>query len=286
MTLTDLINNAFEASKERIKNPLIGSFVTCFIIYNWRPILLLLFSDANIEDKIVVINHEYCNLLAILVPLLFAILYTMYFPHFTVSIDKNLELPMKDRIDNQYLSKEHTLDKRITIAKKEFLAKDIESGNLDIGEMQKDIENLKQNLRDEKEINSEMRKSDKLLIDTLNMQLRDITSDQLFKDVNYKKKYEDFELLLKKYELSFVEYANLLKVFSKMDKADFDVLLYLSNHLHLKYSELDISHKKLEKLVSLELIDLTGADFNTKTNGIIITDLGKDVIDKFEDINY
>ena len=66
--MKEIFLSLFDTSKDRIKSPFIGSYITAFIIYNWRAFFLLLFSNAKIEDKIVVINHEYCYKEAILIP--------------------------------------------------------------------------------------------------------------------------------------------------------------------------------------------------------------------------
>ena len=81
MDIKELFQSIFDSSNERIKNPFIGSYITAFILYNWRAIFLLVFSNATIEDKIVVINHEYCTLSAILWPLSIAFFYILILPY-------------------------------------------------------------------------------------------------------------------------------------------------------------------------------------------------------------
>ena len=51
MPMKDLIKDFLEASRDRIKTPITGSFALAFILWNWRPILILLFSGKSIEDK-------------------------------------------------------------------------------------------------------------------------------------------------------------------------------------------------------------------------------------------
>ncbi|MRX70287.1 hypothetical protein SAMN06265349_101711 [Flavobacterium resistens] len=146
MTFADLFSNLIESSKERIKNPLFSSILFSFLIYNWRPIIFLLFSEQPIEEKIIVINHVYCYPLAILLPILFGVIYTNYVPLLMVLIDKNLEDPKKEKITNFYIHKNHKTEEQIELAKKEFELKSIESGNKDREEMIKEKDLLKKEI--------------------------------------------------------------------------------------------------------------------------------------------
>ncbi|MTH14478.1 hypothetical protein [Flavobacterium sp. LC2016-01] len=143
MTIPDLIKDFIDASKERLKTPISGAFLWSFIIYNWRPIFLLMFSNKSIEDKITVINNEYCNLLAIIVPILMAIFYTKTIPWIMLQIDNDLLETKLKRIDNIYDSRSHTMDRKINIAKLDFKLKNAESGNREIEDYLEQIESLK-----------------------------------------------------------------------------------------------------------------------------------------------
>lgn len=66
MTITDLIKDLIDTSKERIKTPIAGAFTLALLIYNWRPIVLLFSSKMSIEDTIDRIDKNYCDSYAIL----------------------------------------------------------------------------------------------------------------------------------------------------------------------------------------------------------------------------
>ncbi|RXR23041.1 hypothetical protein [Flavobacterium stagni] len=85
--MKDFIQSILDSSHERIKNPFIGSYITAFLIFNWRAFFLLIFSDAKIEDKIVVINHEYCSKGAIFWPLIISIIYILFVPYLNLAFD-------------------------------------------------------------------------------------------------------------------------------------------------------------------------------------------------------
>lgn len=90
LKMKEFIQSIFESSNERIKNPFIGSYLTAFLVYNWRVFFLLVFSDAKIEDKIVVINHEYCHIGAILWPLAISLIYILLVPYLNLFFDNLL----------------------------------------------------------------------------------------------------------------------------------------------------------------------------------------------------
>lgn len=170
MTLVDLIKDIIDASKERLKTPISGAFVWSFLIYNWRPIALLLFSEASIEDKIVVINHEYCNIWAIIIPLGIAFIYTIGVPMLMVKIDQILSTTKVTRINNIYHSKGHTTDCKIKLAEKEFKLKNIETGNKEIEDLLEQIETLQKT-------NTQITKYNQNEVNQLNQRLEKSNND-------------------------------------------------------------------------------------------------------------
>lgn len=174
MTIADLIKEFIETSKERLKTPISGAFLWSFLIYNWRPIAVILFSEASIEDKIVVINHEYCNIWAIIIPIVIALIYTIGVPMAMLRIDKILAKTKKDRIEKIYEDKGHVLDGRITLGEKEFKLKNIESGNKEIEDLLNQIETLKeQNSVQQVSIN-QINESNNTVIEGLNNNLKSL----------------------------------------------------------------------------------------------------------------
>ncbi|MFH6937609.1 hypothetical protein [Flavobacterium sp. FlaQc-30] len=143
MTLADLIKDFIDTTKERLKTPISGAFLWSFIIYNWRPLFLLLFSSASIEDKIIVINHEYCNFWAIFWPIVIATFYTLFIPKIMLLIDKDLAPTKDERVTTIYESKKHLIIEKTKVAHEEFLLKNAESGNKEIQNLQDENATLK-----------------------------------------------------------------------------------------------------------------------------------------------
>lgn len=123
MTISDLIKEFIDTSKERLKTPISGSFLWSFLFFNWRPILLLFFSDTSIENKIIVINHEYCNFWAIFWPIVIATFYTLLIPKIMLQIDNDLADTKDLRVTKRYEAKKHLVQQKTNVAKEEFLLK-------------------------------------------------------------------------------------------------------------------------------------------------------------------
>lgn len=184
MTLADLIKDFIDTSKERIKTPISGAFIWAFIIYNWRPIALLLFSEASIEDKIVVINYEYCNGWAIIFPIFIALFYTLLIPKIMVEINKDLAPSKKKRIENIYDDKDYTTDRKIILAKKEFKLATERSGSREVEDLLDQVASLKQT-------NANIIETNRNTVNHLNEKLEESnTLIQVMKDYNNNDDYD------------------------------------------------------------------------------------------------
>lgn len=172
MTLVNLINDFIETSKERLKTPISGAFLWSFIVWNWRPLAVLLFSDASIQDKIIVINNEYCDFWAILCPIFLAILYVTLLPKLMLIIDNTLIETKALRVENIYQAKIHSATQKTDLADIEFKLKEIQSGSKQIQDLLDEIESLKAQMETQKESFKQMNEADKSTINQLNKRLK------------------------------------------------------------------------------------------------------------------
>lgn len=87
--MKDIFNSIFKSSEERLKNPFIGTFIISFIPINWKPIIILLFSDKKIEDRINYILENFNNPgQTLVIPLLVATFYIGILPYIMMIFDK------------------------------------------------------------------------------------------------------------------------------------------------------------------------------------------------------
>lgn len=176
MTITELFKDVLDNAKERLKNPLSGAFLWSLIIFNWRPIVILLFSDRSIEHRIIDINHDYCTGWAAIimfgVPLLMALFYTIALPWIMLQIEKILQNTNEKRIANTYITRGVKMDGKIILADKEFELQNKRSGNKKLEDLQKEKESLSSQIVALQESIVKINESNTVTIEGLNNSLK------------------------------------------------------------------------------------------------------------------
>lgn len=195
--MKEFIQSIFETSSERIKNPFIGSYIIAFLVYNWRPLFLLFFSDAEIEDKIVVINHEYCPKEALLWPLIIALFYILVLPYINLFFDYVLSFSntRKDEKKKTYIL--NNLKHKKAEAKFEREIAEERAGTSEISELKNQIERLtKENEQLSKKQNDDFERYNKNL---------EISKKQ---ENEIRKRYEELFEQNEKDKVNFENYIN------------------------------------------------------------------------------
>ncbi|MBF4466403.1 hypothetical protein [Flavobacterium sp. LC2016-12] len=224
MTITELIQSTIDSSKERLKTPIVGSFICSFIIFNWRPIVILIFSDEKIENRLKGVdfyfNTWYWTVLAITVPILMVGVYTFLIPMLMVWVDEKLEPTKEKRIKRVYKSKQFVIKEKITLAIVELDLKNAESGNRekqDFIDRIKFLEDSKEQLEESKR---QMEIANKNSIDQLNAKLKEanINNENLVSNIQ-EYKYIDPEKIRESLGIGkeFHKYSNetILKAMSE-----------------------------------------------------------------------
>ena len=189
MTFFDFLKDLIDSGRERLKTPITGAFVLSFLAWNWRSFAILFFSDAPIEDKIIVINHEYCTFWNILFPIFIALFYTLLVPKIMVLINEDLAPTKNKRVDDIYDAKEHTTQRRIKLAKKIVILRDAETGNKEKQELLDEIQSLKEQVESQKDSIKQINDTYKTTINQLNISLKDANSRERNSE-NYTDRYK------------------------------------------------------------------------------------------------
>jgi hypothetical protein len=141
--MKELIKTIFTTSTERIKNPLIGTFVIAWIAFNWRPMAILLFSDATIDMKIEVINSNYVSIWnQLLSPFIISFIYFLVLPNIMWLSEETLSITVNGRRKIKSNLRSMELDMSIKIAEKETKLENIRANNMNINEMNEEINHL------------------------------------------------------------------------------------------------------------------------------------------------
>lgn len=247
MTIVDLIKDLIDTSKERLKTPISGAFIWSFVIYNWRPLVELIFSKVSIEDRIYIINQEYCNFWAIVIPFFMALVYTVGVPMLMVKIDSFLSKTKKARITKIYDDKVDDMDGKIRAAKKEFILKNVESGNREVEELTKQIEGLK-------ESNTQMAIAHSNTVTQLNSQLQEANKlNEFMRDIPPATK----NLIEGKYQKSnkYLEEINMLAngVLTTSELSQItSIVIDVDGYLILKSSK--IYQSLIDKLIDIKVL--------------------------------
>lgn len=158
--MKEFIKALFVNATERIKNPLIGTFLISWIVFNWKGILILLFSVNDIETKLTILADKYDNLgNLILYPLLAALGYIFLLPYINLGIDYLLYHSNNKQSERIQKNKLIAIDSQITIALKNI---DLETKQQEYREVKmhnKTIDALNDNIFElEKSISNEKKK--------------------------------------------------------------------------------------------------------------------------------
>ncbi|HDU8697334.1 TPA: hypothetical protein RG731_002567 [Morganella morganii subsp. morganii] len=114
--MRDFFANLFKCTSEtmveRVKSPIVGTFIFVWLFYNWKVILILLFSKVDVENKINIISG-YITAKSFYYPFSIAVLYCVAIPIVTLFIDVLLRKPSEaaielryEKINKEYIEKE------------------------------------------------------------------------------------------------------------------------------------------------------------------------------------
>ena len=96
--ITPAIDTAKEfinLAKERIANPLLGSFIISFVVWNWKPFALMILSDKSVEERIAFIESFHTDNINFEYPLYFTLAYVLLLPFSTWLVTLILSFPTK-----------------------------------------------------------------------------------------------------------------------------------------------------------------------------------------------
>ena len=150
----ELVLSFFEASRERLKNPAVGTFVLAWIAINWRFVSILFFSNSQLEDRIKLIEECYLRLdLNLWFPLIAMGVYMLIIPNLMALFDAlsqkaisyRKELSNKNKLNDIITKNDHRL--KDVIAQQEIAAEErqleiIEEGSPDVTKLKERIEKL------------------------------------------------------------------------------------------------------------------------------------------------
>lgn len=156
--IASLTGTLSQVAKDRLKNPILASFLFSWIVWNWIPIAIFLFSNASIENRIIEITENHSNLKHLLFyPLLSAFFLYVILPYLSIVFELILSFP------RDFNQKQQT-KQRINILRDELDYENTEKELREVSLDNRQIENFKNEISlREKELADERERNKKLL---------------------------------------------------------------------------------------------------------------------------
>lgn len=141
--MRDFITNFFKVSNERLKNPLLFSFLISWIVFNWKSIFTLLLSESKIEDRIHYITENFNKIeYTLYYPLIVSVGYVLLLPYFTWLIESLVQFAKIGRKQNSVKEQLSDLRDKQKIAREEFKYEQERAGNAEISQLNSSIQDL------------------------------------------------------------------------------------------------------------------------------------------------
>ena len=141
--MKDFISNFFKISNERLKNPLLFSFLLSWITFNWRPVFTLLLSDKTIENRITYISENFSEVkYTLYYPLIFSIGYVLLLPYLTWLIEVLAQFAKVGRKRNLISEQLSDLKDKQKLAREEYKYEQEKAGNAEISQMNSKMQEL------------------------------------------------------------------------------------------------------------------------------------------------
>jgi hypothetical protein len=269
--MKEFIQSLFETSNERIKNPFIGSYIVAFIVFNWRPFLFIVLSDSRIEDKIVVINHEYCKKEALFWPLAIALFYTLILPYINLLFDYLLSFSNQRKENRKNENILNNLKQKKAEAKFEREIADERAGT-------SEISNLKQQIDLLKEQNDDLLKKSNTDLQSFNAQTAKWNDSQAASMIVI----ENLRKEVKNYKDSYERLINNPAVMT-LPKESIKIIDNFTHDEQLQISKLNIDKIQNENSDLIIKAMKNGILYESNTGKIQLTQFGKIVIKYIND---
>jgi hypothetical protein len=122
----ELLNSFFFQLRERLTSPLLGSLIIFWLVFNWEPVSIYLFSSKPIEEIITHIHVYYSDISSnLILPIISACIYILLYPslswltfYFWESFERKKSNARAALYSNESLSIDQSLSLKERYAKK------------------------------------------------------------------------------------------------------------------------------------------------------------------------
>lgn len=259
MTIAELIKSFIDSSRERIKTPITGAYMIAFLLYNWRPLSIYLFSGYIIEGRIAQIDKKYCGWDAILVPLAVSIIYTAFVPYIMLVMEQLTFLASEKRITIKAKKRSHYLKAQEGLIYQEFINEELKTGKRNQEEITAEIKNYKEKIES---LNSKLNETEDFYKKELQRQeekvkhLREHESTTLtFANIRNEDVLSEEELQQLCLELTAVEMGEFKRLFGRLHSSSY-IKTHLDKNVRNRLLSLELISKKDEYVITRKGFEL------------------------------
>ena len=164
-TVSEIFHSAKDSISKKSESPLIGAFLTAWVIWNWQPIMYFFFLNQDISKKIEKVLSYKSWLDQFLFPLIIAIFYILVLPYiqilFTLLLKKSESFQNKTILEKkkQISDEEHNqkldlINKKIELENKEKYLREQSAINTQINDLNEQIKSKEKEIKNLMEIQS------------------------------------------------------------------------------------------------------------------------------------
>lgn len=212
LRMRNLLNTISETTASRIKNPFTGAFITSWLVFNWKPLVYIIFSDEKIAEKIKYIESSYSNSWDLLLyPLSSTVIFLFVVPYINLGNEWFIKKSKTDREKRLHEDQILMIERDTRIAEKQAekeiaveIVRKQNNKNLEITALQEKIILLEEAAMSERIANDKKEKETNLAINTM---LQNIEVSRL-ENIDLKTKLAEFYSRNDSDKLSFRERIN------------------------------------------------------------------------------
>jgi hypothetical protein len=119
-----ILENWFKDSHTKVTSPLVGAYISSFILFNWKYFYVLFWGTGTVENRLSFFNQfvGFTNIESWLYPLLAALVYVFLLPFINYGTTRLLEYPDTIRLDAATKSEMNKIRENKKVQKHRYLA--------------------------------------------------------------------------------------------------------------------------------------------------------------------
>lgn len=141
-TVKEIFQSIYDSYRDRIKSPLVGSFIVTYLIFNWRLVAILFYSEWAIHCRIEWIEENYCNWYNYTIPFGIALFYVLVLPYINLVFDFLLTKYSDTQLEKKNKSRTRELNQKKHEAKLLREIADEQAGTSEVNRLKDEIEIL------------------------------------------------------------------------------------------------------------------------------------------------